>query len=215
MKRHFCNFFTAIVSLLYILRSIPFITSAIATNNFTYIIQEMVFIIPYCIGSFIISILLIYSSFNKPTKVDDSWKSFFTSFLGTNLYVIATWFINFKNPNPNPNVLYIATALQVCIQSFYLFALVNLGLSLTVLPEARELKTKGIYSISRHPLYTAYMLINILNVFVNQSLIYIPMMIACNILQYLRAKSEEKILIEHFPEYIEYKKKVMFFGRRI
>lgn len=213
MKRHFCNFFTAALSIFYIINVLPNLVSAFLSNNTSFIIQELVFILPYCIGNFIIAIILINSSFKKPVKTDESIKSTIISFLGTNIYVIATWFINFRNPNPNLSVLYLATLLQVFIQLFYLLALLNLGLSLTVLPEARELKTKGIYSISRHPLYSSYMLINILNVFVNQSLIYIPMMLLCNYLQYLRAKSEEKVLLEVFPEYEEYKKNVMFIGK--
>ena len=213
MKRHFCNFFTAICAILYIFKVIPFVISAFYTGNATYIIQELIFIIPYCIGNFIIATLLIYSSCKNPVKIDESFKSLLVSFFGTNLYVILSWFINFKNPNANASVLYIATALQLCIQVFYLFALVNLGMSLTVLPEARTLKTTGIYGISRHPLYTAYMLMNILNVFINQTLIYIPVMLLCNFLQYSRAKSEEQILIEAFPEYTEYKNEVMFFGK--
>lgn len=214
MKRHFCNLFTAILSILYILNSIPFLISAFYTGNATYIIQELVFIVPYCIGNFIIATLLIYSSFKNPVKIDESFKSMLVSFLGTNLYIILSWFINFKNPNANGSILYIAATLQLCIQGFYLFALVNLGRSLTVLPEARNLKTTGIYGISRHPLYASYMIMNILNVFVNQTLIYIPVMIICNLLQYARAKSEERILTEAFPEYKEYKNEVMFFGKK-
>lgn len=214
MKRHFCNLFTAILSILYIFNSIPFLISAFYTGNATYIIQELVFIVPYCIGNFIIATLLIYSSFKNPVKIDESLRSMFVSFLGTNLYVVLSWFINFKNPNANENMLYVAATLQLCIQIFYLFALVNLGKSLTVLPEARNLKTTGIYGISRHPLYASYMIMNILNVFVNQTLIYIPVMIICNLLQYARAKSEEQILIEAFPEYKEYKNQVMFFGKK-
>ena len=214
MKRHFCNLFTAILSILYILNSIPFLISAFYTGNATYIIQELVFIVPYCIGNFIIATLLIYSSFKNPVKIDESFKSMLVSFLGTNLYIILSWFINFKNPNANGSILYIAATLQLCIQGFYLFALVNLGRSLTVLPEARNLKTTGIYGISRHPLYASYMIMNILNVFVNQTLIYIPVMIICNLLQYARAKSEERILTEAFPKYKEYKNEVMFFGKK-
>lgn len=214
MKRHFCNFFTAILSIFYIINALPLLLLAIKSNNVLFVIQELTFILPYCIGNFIIAILLTYSSFKKPIKIDESYKSLFISFLGTNIYVIASWFINFKNPDPNSNILYIATVLQLVIQVFYLFALVNLGLSLTVLPEARELKTKGIYSISRHPLYASYMIINLLNIFINQSLIYLPMCIICNFLQYLRAKSEEKVLLETFPEYEDYKKTVLFIGRR-
>lgn len=214
MKRHFCNLFTAILSILYILNSIPLLISAFYTGNVTYIIQELIFIVPYCIGNFIIATLLIYSSFKNPVKIDESLKSMFVSFLGTNLYVILSWFINFKNPNANTNILYIAVILQLFIQAFYIFALVNLGINLTVLPEARNLKTTGIYSISRHPLYASYMIMNILNLFVNQSLLYIPVMIICNLLQYARAKSEEQILTEAFPEYKEYKNNVMFFGKK-
>lgn len=214
MKRWFCNLFTSIISILYIIHSIPKLGLAISSGNLIYIFQEIAFLTPYCIGSFIIATLLIYSSLKNPTEVDDSFKSFFISFFGTNLYVILSWFIDFKNPYANTSLLYIAASIQLIIQCFYLFALINLGRSLTVLPEARELKTTGIYSISRHPLYAAYMIMNVLNLFINQSLIYIPVMFICNILQYSRAKAEEKILINTFPEYLQYKKDVMFFGKK-
>lgn len=214
MKRHFCNLFTAIISILYIIHSIPILFSAIYSENIVYILQEILFLTPYCIGNFIIATLLIYSSLKNPVDADTSFKSLLISFLGTNLYVMLSWFIEFKNPNANLTILYIATILQVLVQCFYLFALINLGRSLTVLPEARELKTKGIYSISRHPLYVSYMVINVLNLFTNQSLIYVPIMFICNFLQYNRAKAEEKILTSVFPEYLDYKKDVMFLGKK-
>lgn len=214
MKRYFCNFFTAFISLMYFISSLPRIIFAIYSNDMLLILQELTFVFPYCIGNFIIATILIYSSFKTPLKSDDTFKNFIISFLGTNFLLISSYFVNFRNPNANQNIIYIFSIMEVAVQIFYIIALLNLGLSLTVLPEARKLKTKGIYSISRHPLYVSYMIINILNIFINQSLVYIPFAIVGCLLHYIRAKNEEKILIEVFPEYNEYKKEVMFIGRR-
>ena len=78
-----------------------------------------------------------------------------------------------------------------------------------------RLVTNGIYSIVRHPLYASliwmfygasFIYFNWLAFLLNTT-IFIPMM-------YYRAKQEEKILSEKFPEYKDYAKKTgMFFPK--
>lgn len=78
-----------------------------------------------------------------------------------------------------------------------------------------KLVSKGVYKIVRHPLYSSIILM-----FIGASLAYFN--IYCLLLEiiifipfmYYRAKQEEKLLTERFPEYLDYKKKTgMFFPK--
>ena len=73
--------------------------------------------------------------------------------------------------------------------------------------ENHNLVNRGVYKIVRHPLYSSIMLM-----FIGASLAYIN--IYCFLLEiiifipfmYYRAKQEEELLIDRFPEYKEYRK---------
>lgn len=80
-----------------------------------------------------------------------------------------------------------------------------------------KLINTGVYKIVRHPLYSSIMLMFIgasvayFNIYclLLESIIFIPFM-------YYRAKQEEKLLTEKFPEYLDYKKGTgMFFPKII
>lgn len=81
--------------------------------------------------------------------------------------------------------------------------------------ENHKLVNRGVYKIVRHPLYSSIMLM-----FIGSSLAYIN--IYCFLLEiiifipfmYYRAKQEEELLIDRFPEYKEYRKNTgMFFPK--
>lgn len=103
--------------------------------------------------------------------------------------------------------------LNLLTMPIYLISLIELGSSLSVLPEANRLKTTGIYSFSRHPLYSCYIFWYVMQNLICQSWIILFVSIIQISIQIIRAKQEERILAKNFPEYGEYKAKVLWFGR--
>lgn len=84
----------------------------------------------------------------------------------------------------------------------------QLGRSFSIMASSRELKTEGSYSVVRHPLYAAEVLL-IAGVVVGHGTL-----VACGIgavwlvLQIRRAQYEEMVLRETFPEYADYARRV-------
>ncbi len=83
-------------------------------------------------------------------------------------------------------------------------ALMTLGRSLSIMPEARKLVVDGLYRWIRHPLYFAEE-IALIGVFLQfRTWTAAALLSAHLIFQLLRMHWEEKILNESFPEYGEY-----------
>lgn len=172
----------------------------------------VVFTVPYIISNTAVLIMLVLSTFNKPKEVNDSSKMFLVSVLGGNLSIIVGLLgVNVMGTNINHDISIKASILSVSMIPFYIMAVMTLGRSLTVLPEANKLKTNGVYKVSRHPLYFSYILWYILQVFICQSWVIAFTTAGQIALQLTRAKNEEAILERNFPEYKEYKAKVGWF----
>jgi protein-S-isoprenylcysteine O-methyltransferase Ste14 len=87
---------------------------------------------------------------------------------------------------------------------FALYSALTLGRSLSMLPEARRLVTRGPYKLIRHPLYLgeAIALVGLTLQFVSPwALMIFGFQCAC---QVMRMSSEETILSTVFPEYRNY-----------
>ncbi len=85
--------------------------------------------------------------------------------------------------------------------------LLQLGRSFSILPEGRRPVTHGVYSVVRHPLYLAETVGAsglIISYFSPLALLLVAAWFA---LQIARTYYEEKVLKEHFPEYVDYAKK--------
>jgi protein-S-isoprenylcysteine O-methyltransferase Ste14 len=83
-------------------------------------------------------------------------------------------------------------------------ALLQLGRSFSIMPEARRLVTSGVYGLMRHPLYLAEELavIGILMQFLSGGTI---LLCAAHIgFQLRRMRNEERVLVGAFPEYRAY-----------
>ena len=86
-------------------------------------------------------------------------------------------------------------------------ALMQLGRSLSIMPEARRLVTEGLYARIRHPLYLGEAIATI-----GVLLLYrIPAAFALVAIQFClqlwRMREEEKVLAAAFPEYAEYRQR--------
>lgn len=91
--------------------------------------------------------------------------------------------------------------------AYAVYALVNLGRSFSIIPEARKLVTTGPYAFVRHPLYLAEA-IAMIGAMINFICPPAMALVAAQLtLQLGRIHYEEKVLREAFPEYAEYEKR--------
>ena len=98
----------------------------------------------------------------------------------------------------------IATLLILSGTAFALYSALKLGRSLSMLPEARQLVTRGPYALIRHPLYLgeAIALVGLTLQFMSPwALMIFGLQCAC---QVGRMTSEERVLSSVFPEYRNY-----------
>jgi protein-S-isoprenylcysteine O-methyltransferase Ste14 len=88
--------------------------------------------------------------------------------------------------------------------AFALYAVLELGRSLSMLPEARRLVTNGPYSVIRHPVYLgeAVALAGVTLQFI--SLWALVMLVLQCVFQLERMKYEELVLSRAFPDYRDY-----------
>ncbi len=101
-------------------------------------------------------------------------------------------------------VYLIATLLILSGTVFALYSALKLGRSLSMLPEARQLVTRGPYALIRHPLYLGegIALVGLTLQFMSPwALIVFGLQCAC---QVIRMTSEERVLSSVFPEYRNY-----------
>ena len=98
----------------------------------------------------------------------------------------------------------VSTLLIVCGIVFALYAVLELGRSLSMLPEARRLVTNGPYRVIRHPLYLgeAVALAGVTLQFLSPWALAL-LALQC-IFQLERMKYEELVLSRAFPNYREY-----------
>jgi protein-S-isoprenylcysteine O-methyltransferase Ste14 len=205
-----------IVTLITLFVTAYYIYVSISNNNFsnkTVLLGFFIFILPYVLRNLINIYFLTYSLFNKAKDIDDSNLTTIVSLLGTNLTVFVGLFINLYNPNPDVYLSTVGSLLSLAVYPFYFAALITLGRNFTVLPEANSLNTKGVYSISRHPLYVCYIAWFIFQGLVMQTLAMAIVSAIQVVFLVMRAKYEEKVLERNFPEYKEYKQNVWWLGR--
>ncbi|MEY4491978.1 MAG: hypothetical protein RL085_389 [Actinomycetota bacterium] len=87
----------------------------------------------------------------------------------------------------------------------------NLGKSLTANPvplDKAELKTNGAYSIVRHPIYLALILVASALTLKSASLVSVATLLALVVLLDFKARFEEKLLMKKFANYKNYAQKV-------
>lgn len=88
------------------------------------------------------------------------------------------------------------------------FCLYWLGRSFSIMATARQLVTSGPYSIVRHPLYISEATFIVGAILSHFSVLMVALGAVQFLLQYRRARNEEGILRETFPEYDEYARRV-------
>ena len=208
IKRTIVTLFSVCTMISYILHELKNIS-----NYQDNILFFIIFVLPYVLMNILSCSYLITSLLKKPKDMNDNIWMVIASFIGCNLTLVTGHFIELKSADPNISIAFVGIVLSIAAIPFYIAAVINLGKNLTVLPEANTLNTKGIYSISRHPLYSCYIYWYFTNILIYQSKAIIITSTMQAIFQIIRAINEEKILEKNFPEYGDYKKKVWWIGK--
>ena len=98
-----------------------------------------------------------------------------------------------------------ALGLLLVGQFFCVVALLQLGRSLSVMPEARRLVTAGLYARIRHPLYLAEAIATLGVLLQFRSLEAAALIALQFCIQLWRMREEEKVLEAAFPDYAAYR----------
>ena len=107
-----------------------------------------------------------------------------------------------------PTQRVISTAMIILGTCLSIWCLMQLGRSFSIMATSRELKTGGSYSVVRHPLYGAEVLMILGVVLAHGSALAYGVGLMWLLLQIRRAQYEESVLRQTFPEYEEYARRV-------
>lgn len=109
----------------------------------------------------------------------------------------------------HPSIVPIAYVILILLAFLSTFCIINLGRSFGIVPANRGVKTRFLYRIVRHPLYSLYMIYDLAFISVAFSLSNCCVGILHALFSYLRAKREENILIQD-RAYSEYASKTRY-----
>ena len=153
---------------------------------------------------FITVLLSFYVSRFRPISKYSNWNPKITALLGT-LFM----YLLLLTPRAPVDVFWdsLSTALILvgCVTA--ILVVVDLGRSLSIMPEARKLVTRGLYRRIRHPLYLAEEIAIIGFYLQFRSWQTLPILVIHFYFQIRRMDWEESILAKAFPEYAEYKQR--------
>lgn len=126
------------------------------------------------------------------------------------IYLVLTFILFTTNlRNTNADIFHLlGITLTLAAFVFWILARFQLGEAFSVIPKAKHLVTKGIYSKVRHPVYvfSSLALLGITIFFRNQYLFYLLLVFIAT--QITRAVKEERILLKRFgSKYSKYKER--------
>lgn len=151
---------------------------------------------------FISAILLLSISRFRPIGKYSSWPPKITALLGT----LFTYLI-LLTPRSASDALWdgLSTVLILTGTTMAIMAVLDLGRSMSIMPEARKLVTSGLYGRIRHPLYLAEEIAVLGFCLQFRSWQAAPILVIHLYFQIRRMDWEEGILAKAFPGYAEYK----------
>jgi protein-S-isoprenylcysteine O-methyltransferase Ste14 len=187
----------------------------VASASTTRTLDRLLWSLPHIVANISQLVLLALATARRPKDIDQGPTAFVAGVLGTIAPVFVAWFgPAFPFGAAGGPALLAGRWLNLAIMPFYLAAIWTLGASLTVLPEASTLRTSGVYSVSRHPLYATYFYWYVVQNLIFQSWAALGLSVLQIVLTFERARLEEGILAKNFPDYEQYRQAVTWFGRR-
>jgi protein-S-isoprenylcysteine O-methyltransferase Ste14 len=153
---------------------------------------------------FITVLLSFYVSRFRPISKYSSWNPKITALLGT----LFTYLL-LLTPRAPADAFWdsLSTLLVLIGSTTAILVVVDLGRSLSIMPEARKLVTSGLYRRIRHPLYFAEEIAIIGFYLQFRSWQTLPILVIHFYFQIRRMDWEEGILAKAFPEYAGYKQR--------
>ena len=147
-------------------------------------------------------ILLLSISRYRPVSKYSSWNPKITALLGT----LFTYLLLLTPRSPS-DALWdgLSTVLILFGTTMAIMAVLDLGRSMSIMPEARKLVTGGLYARIRHPLYLAEEIAILGFCLQFRTWQAAPILIVHLYLQIRRMSWEEGILAKAFPDYAGYK----------
>ncbi len=175
----------------------------------------VIWTLPYIVGNCAMAFYLVLSLSKRPKEIDERADIFVVGVLASVSPVLVSITARSLSIAPrNAAAAELGQFLDLIIMPAFLLGVLALGKRLTVLPEAHSLQTRGIYGISRHPLYACYIYTFIVQNLIFQSGLIVLLSIGQISLIWVRAKREEEILLRNFADYGDYMQKVTWAGRR-
>lgn len=153
---------------------------------------------------FISVVLLLSISRFRPVGKYSSWNPKITALLGT----LFTYLILLTPRSPS-DALWdsLSTVLILLGTTMAILAVLDLGRSMSIMPEARRLVTGGLYGRIRHPLYLAEEIAVLGFCLQFRTWQAAPILMVHLYFQIRRMDWEEGILAKAFPGYAEYKQR--------
>ena len=139
-----------------------------------------------------------------------SWKDYL--FVSVQFLLFGLCAFDFSSHFELPQLVkYIGLVVSIVGFIISVLAVLQLNKNLTVFPTPKsdsQLVTFGMYKFSRHPIYTGLILFTFGYAFFKVSLFKLIISSILLLLFYLKTNYEERKLLQKFPEYKKYKKKV-------
>jgi protein-S-isoprenylcysteine O-methyltransferase Ste14 len=152
---------------------------------------------------FLVVLAVLHLTRRRPVKKHLEWRPKIEALLG-----LLFFYLLLLLPRAEPDAYWdTASAVLIVIGNMLaVLAVLDLGRSLSVMPEARKLVTEGIYSIVRHPLYLSEA-VAMFGMFLQfRSVTALVIVLIEYFWQIRRMGWEERILEQAFPEYEAYRR---------
>lgn len=151
---------------------------------------------------FIVSYAVLAACRSRPRQKARGLEPRLSALLGS---FLSTAFVLFPRHELSIGAAVLSTALLLLGHALSLVVILRLGRSFSIMAEARQLVTTGIYRFVRHPLYLAEE-VAILGIFIQYASVSTTLLLAAQIaFQFRRMRHEEAIMAAAFPEYGAYR----------